>query len=697
MANKTICALTYGDTHVFTLPYGECSTAASTAAKVVAVQDGKFSLEKGARVCVKFTVTNTASNPTLNVSSTGAKSIMYRGNAIPSNQLAANRVYEFIYDGTDWELIGSVDSNDWYGGGTSIPSGSDLDTYTTIGKYAATTEAIAQSLINCPIKTNFTMHVFTRTSGNSINQLIMGLNGKMYMRGANSSGVFRDWIEYTSKAEVEKMISEINNYNFVYNWNFQDPINSKGQTSYPGGQWTIDNWYATHNVNTVTINQWHYTTITNTQTSEYMWFRQYLKCGYLVHGTYTLSVLIEDCGDCSVYFCNDDGNAIGGNVYALQPGLNVFTQDINSLECSRLQFVIGYNTSLSLRGVKIERGSISILAVKDREGKYQLKTDGWDKNIESMKMDGGSCFEVGDLKESLKNESWLKCNGSFFSSQAYPDLYSVLAQSTKYEGPYSVISGYNNYYFYNNTHIFTSGNKIYYAPLTDISDIKLGGSMPSTISSISRVKFINNKYVTLCKGTDGRNYICVSNGITSAFSAYRIANDASDPKVMSLSDVAYFKGYYIIAVHIQYKTNTSYTCGYLYISASSLTNDATWTYKQNQSYTDSSSYSYGITNCVVNEANTYIYFTTWRSGGSTDYGYIKYGTAVDNAMASSYTLVFSYHTNDAALIKVGNYIYAIAGGKSESGSTQKQSAVYVTDLTPTTFTTITSFTSNVLG
>lgn len=37
MANKAICALTYGDTHVFTLPYGECSTAAATAAKVVAV------------------------------------------------------------------------------------------------------------------------------------------------------------------------------------------------------------------------------------------------------------------------------------------------------------------------------------------------------------------------------------------------------------------------------------------------------------------------------------------------------------------------------------------------------------------------------------------------------------------------------------------------------------------------------------
>ena len=114
MANKTICALTYGDTHVFTLPYGECSTAAATVEKTVAVQDGKFSLEAGARVAVKFTVTNTAASPTLNVSGTGAKSIFYRGAVISTEYLAAKRIYEFIYDGTNWELLGDVDTNTTY-------------------------------------------------------------------------------------------------------------------------------------------------------------------------------------------------------------------------------------------------------------------------------------------------------------------------------------------------------------------------------------------------------------------------------------------------------------------------------------------------------------------------------------------------------------------------------------------------------
>lgn len=108
-----INSISYGsNTYTFTLPYGTCSTSASTKAKTVSV--GSFSLTTGARILIKFTVTNTASSPTLNVNSTGAKSIMYRGSAISAGYLAANRVYEFVYDGTDWELIGDIDTNTTY-------------------------------------------------------------------------------------------------------------------------------------------------------------------------------------------------------------------------------------------------------------------------------------------------------------------------------------------------------------------------------------------------------------------------------------------------------------------------------------------------------------------------------------------------------------------------------------------------------
>lgn len=88
--------------------YGECSTIAGTAEKIVSC-DG-FSLTTGAKIAVKFTVTNTAQNPTLNVNDTTAKAIFYHGANIPAGYLAQNHIYEFIYDGTNYEIVGDIDT-----------------------------------------------------------------------------------------------------------------------------------------------------------------------------------------------------------------------------------------------------------------------------------------------------------------------------------------------------------------------------------------------------------------------------------------------------------------------------------------------------------------------------------------------------------------------------------------------------------
>ena len=89
--------------------YGSCSTAAATAAKVVSCAG--FSLVTGSQITVKFTVTNTAANPTLNVNGTGAKAIYYRGAAIAAGYLAANRTYSFRYNGTQYELVGDINTD----------------------------------------------------------------------------------------------------------------------------------------------------------------------------------------------------------------------------------------------------------------------------------------------------------------------------------------------------------------------------------------------------------------------------------------------------------------------------------------------------------------------------------------------------------------------------------------------------------
>lgn len=93
--------------------YGICSTAAATTAKVVACTG--FALVTGAKIDVKFTVTNTATDPTLNVNNTGAKPIYYRGSAISVGCLAANRTYCFRYNGTQYEFVGDLNTNTTYG------------------------------------------------------------------------------------------------------------------------------------------------------------------------------------------------------------------------------------------------------------------------------------------------------------------------------------------------------------------------------------------------------------------------------------------------------------------------------------------------------------------------------------------------------------------------------------------------------
>ena len=101
--------------------YGTCSTEAATAAKLVACTG--FALATGSRITVRFTVTNTAANPTLNVNGTGEKAIRYRNAAVSASYLAANRTYDFVYDGTYYQLVGDVDTNTTYSLATATKDG----------------------------------------------------------------------------------------------------------------------------------------------------------------------------------------------------------------------------------------------------------------------------------------------------------------------------------------------------------------------------------------------------------------------------------------------------------------------------------------------------------------------------------------------------------------------------------------------
>lgn len=141
MATKVINSLTFGDTYVFTTPYGTSSTAAETQAKTAAMTpNSNFSLETGVRIAIKFSAANSVSSPTLNVNSTGAKTIQFRGAALTSSLYywAANSVVEFMYDGTYWQMLGAPNNtNSTYtvnnatitlSAGTGLSGGGDFTT-----------------------------------------------------------------------------------------------------------------------------------------------------------------------------------------------------------------------------------------------------------------------------------------------------------------------------------------------------------------------------------------------------------------------------------------------------------------------------------------------------------------------------------------------------------------------------------------
>lgn len=87
--------------------YGTCSTTASTAAKVVVLANFD-ELIVGTMISVKFVYSNTASNPTMNVNSTGALPIYKYGTTTPGTTAgeswSANSILTFVYDGSAWMM-----------------------------------------------------------------------------------------------------------------------------------------------------------------------------------------------------------------------------------------------------------------------------------------------------------------------------------------------------------------------------------------------------------------------------------------------------------------------------------------------------------------------------------------------------------------------------------------------------------------
>lgn len=134
--------------------YGTCGTTANTVEKAGEVYD--FSeLAEGVTLYIKFTYSNTATNPTLNVNGTGAKRIYRYGTTAPGKtealSWAAGSIVSFTYDGTAWLM------NDFQDTSAISETVSSLSAHESFSKVITFTEATTQPLSDSRFTSDFVL------------------------------------------------------------------------------------------------------------------------------------------------------------------------------------------------------------------------------------------------------------------------------------------------------------------------------------------------------------------------------------------------------------------------------------------------------------------------------------------------------------------------------------------------------------
>lgn len=154
--------------------YATCSTSASTTVKTVSKTG--FILETGARISVKFTYTNTATAPALNVNSTGAKTILFPSSTTSAkNVLTADKIIDFIYDGTNWVMI----------------SGDPLDAYPVGAVYISTLSTSPASLFGgswTVITEGYYLRAINSGASAYADAGLPNIQGNIALRAASDSG-----------------------------------------------------------------------------------------------------------------------------------------------------------------------------------------------------------------------------------------------------------------------------------------------------------------------------------------------------------------------------------------------------------------------------------------------------------------------------------------------------------------------------
>ena len=132
--------------------YGTCDTAAATQAKVVVCPEFT-ELKTGVSIRVKFTNAQTYNGvPTLNVNSTGAKSVNYNGTKNATRYCwLEGEVVAFTYDGTNWLMEDAGLATTSYYGYTKLQTSASSTNSTVASTPASLYNYIQGSIVDSPL------------------------------------------------------------------------------------------------------------------------------------------------------------------------------------------------------------------------------------------------------------------------------------------------------------------------------------------------------------------------------------------------------------------------------------------------------------------------------------------------------------------------------------------------------------------
>ena len=187
--------------------FGTCATAAGTAAKVVTCSDFT-ELPTGVTIHVKFTYSNTAANPTLNINSKGAKAIYRYGTTVPGTSAEtswnAGAVISFTYDGSSFMM------NDWVNTNTNTDTNVTQTATNTNANYEVLFSGTADNTTRTEGARKYSNLIFNPSTGTLTTTKVVSANATLGVADIDTANITEDNVGNLIVTGAARFLNTIN-------------------------------------------------------------------------------------------------------------------------------------------------------------------------------------------------------------------------------------------------------------------------------------------------------------------------------------------------------------------------------------------------------------------------------------------------------------------------------------------------------